>query len=92
MPVTKCKNVCHDRCQPSIPILTNVYEACIRMDNVSVFVFSDSFLETTAYFCMKPKMSEKEVSLNAFFSIWHEFSSDFKEFWKKENKLILQER
>nr|XP_034964263.1 formin-2 isoform X1 [Zootoca vivipara] len=51
-----------------------------------------SFLETAAYFCMKPKMSEKEVSLNAFFSIWHEFSSDFKEFWKKENKLILQER
>ncbi|XP_054828097.1 formin-2 [Eublepharis macularius] len=51
-----------------------------------------SFLETTAYFYMKAKMGEKEVSLNAFFSIWHEFSSDFKEFWKKENKLILQER
>nr|XP_030124080.3 formin-2 isoform X4 [Taeniopygia guttata] len=51
-----------------------------------------SFLETTAYFSMKPKMGEKEVSPHSFFSIWHEFSSDFKDFWKKENKLILQER
>ncbi|XP_057592954.1 formin-2-like [Hippopotamus amphibius kiboko] len=50
------------------------------------------FLETTAYFFMRPKLGEKEVSPNVFFSIWHEFSSDFKDFWKKENKLILQER
>ncbi|XP_047618608.1 formin-2 [Phacochoerus africanus] len=50
------------------------------------------FLETTAYFFMRPKIGEKEVSPNVFFSIWHEFSSDFKDFWKKENKLILQER
>ncbi|XP_030412837.1 formin-2 isoform X3 [Gopherus evgoodei] len=51
-----------------------------------------SFLETAAYFCVKPKMGEKEVSPHAFFSIWHEFSSDFKDLWKKENKLILQEK
>ncbi|XP_030052246.1 formin-2 [Microcaecilia unicolor] len=51
-----------------------------------------SFLEISTYFSMKPKIGEKEVSPNAFFSVWHEFSSDFKEFWKKENKLILQER
>ena len=51
-----------------------------------------SFLETTAYFFMRPKIGEKEVSPNVFFGIWHEFSSDFKDFWKKENKLILQER
>nr|XP_010961184.2 formin-2 isoform X1 [Camelus bactrianus] len=50
------------------------------------------FLETAAYFFMRPKIGEKEVSPNAFFSIWHEFSSDFKDYWKKENKLILQER
>lgn len=56
------------------------------------FAYFDSFLETAAYFCMKPKMGEKEVSPHSFFSIWHEFSSDFKDFWKKENKLILQER
>ncbi|XP_077201361.1 formin-2 isoform X2 [Paroedura picta] len=63
-----------------------------EMEEKSLAETHKSFLETTAYFCMKPKMGEKEVSLNAFFSIWHEFSSDFKEFWKKENKLILQER
>ncbi|XP_057625074.1 formin-2 [Chionomys nivalis] len=50
------------------------------------------FLETTAYYFMKPKIGEKEVSPNVFFSVWHEFSSDFKDSWKKENKLILQER
>ncbi|XP_072265188.1 formin-2 isoform X2 [Pyxicephalus adspersus] len=50
------------------------------------------FLETTAFFCVKPKLGEKEVSPNTFFSIWHEFSTDFKDSWKKENKLILQER
>lgn len=50
------------------------------------------FLETVAYYYVKPKLGEKEVSPNTFFSIWHEFSTDFKDFWKKENKLILQER
>ncbi|XP_013912334.1 PREDICTED: formin-2 [Thamnophis sirtalis] len=63
-----------------------------EMEEKSLAETHKSFLETAAYFCMKAKMGEKEVSLNAFFSIWHEFSSDFKEFWKKENKLILQER
>uniref|UniRef100_A0A8D2J2H5 Formin-2 n=1 Tax=Varanus komodoensis TaxID=61221 RepID=A0A8D2J2H5_VARKO len=63
-----------------------------ELEEISLAETHKSFLETAAYFCMKPKMGEKEVSLNAFFSIWHEFSSDFKEFWKKENKLILQER
>lgn len=61
-------------------------------ETFAIVVFFDSFLETAAYFCMKPKMGEKEVSPHSFFSIWHEFSSDFKDFWKKENKLILQER
>ncbi|CAH2251230.1 Hypothetical predicted protein [Pelobates cultripes] len=50
------------------------------------------FLETAAYFCVKPKLGEKEVSPHSFFSIWHEFSTDFKDCWKKENKVILQER
>ena len=47
------------------------------------------FLETTAYFFMRPKIGEKEVSPNVFFGIRHEFSSHFKDFWKKDNKLIL---
>ncbi|XP_029927242.1 formin-2 [Myripristis murdjan] len=50
------------------------------------------FLELSVFFSVKPKAGEKEVSPNTFFSIWHEFSTDFKEQWKKENKLMLQER
>ncbi|KAI1886939.1 hypothetical protein AGOR_G00200930 [Albula goreensis] len=51
-----------------------------------------TFLELTVFFSVKPKMGEKEVSPYTFFSVWHEFSTDFKDLWKKENKLILQER
>ncbi|XP_034165353.2 formin-2 isoform X1 [Pangasianodon hypophthalmus] len=51
-----------------------------------------TFLELTMFFSVKPKSGEKEVSPNTFFSLWHEFSTDFKDLWKKENKLILQER
>ncbi|XP_069024610.1 formin-2 isoform X1 [Embiotoca jacksoni] len=50
------------------------------------------FLELTVFFSVKAKGGEKEVSLNTLFSIWHEFSSDFKDQWKKENKVILKER
>uniref|UniRef100_A0A3B3U4X5 FH2 domain-containing protein n=1 Tax=Poecilia latipinna TaxID=48699 RepID=A0A3B3U4X5_9TELE len=50
------------------------------------------FLELSVSFSVKPKAGEKEVSPNTFFSVWHEFSSDFKEHWKKQNKLLLQER
>ncbi|KAJ8284796.1 hypothetical protein COCON_G00036460 [Conger conger] len=51
-----------------------------------------TFLEMTIFFSVKAKMGEKEVSPHTFFSVWHEFSTDFKDLWKKENKLILQER
>ncbi|XP_023120801.2 formin-2-like isoform X3 [Amphiprion ocellaris] len=50
------------------------------------------FLELTVFFSVKAKAGEKEVSLNTLFCIWHEFSSDFKDQWKKENKAILKER
>lgn len=50
------------------------------------------FLELTVSFSVKPKAGEKEVSPHTFFSIWHELSTDFKDQWKKQNKLILQER
>ncbi|KAF3691470.1 Formin-2 [Channa argus] len=50
------------------------------------------FLELTVFFSVKAKAGEKEVSPNTFFCIWHEFSSDFKDQWKKENKVILKER
>lgn len=44
------------------------------------------------FFSVKAKAGEKEVSPNTFFCIWHEFSSDFKDQWKRENKAILKER
>uniref|UniRef100_A0A8C7K5A0 Formin 2 n=1 Tax=Oncorhynchus kisutch TaxID=8019 RepID=A0A8C7K5A0_ONCKI len=50
------------------------------------------FLELTVFYQVKAKMGEKEVSPHTFFSVWHDFSSDFKDLWKKENKMILQER
>lgn len=50
------------------------------------------FFDLTVSFSVKPKSGEKEVSLNTFFSVWHEFSTDFKEQWKRHNKLMLQER
>ncbi|KAM7382244.1 hypothetical protein PAMA_012890 [Pampus argenteus] len=50
------------------------------------------FLELTLFFSVKAKAGEKEVSPNTLFSVWHEFSSDFKDQWKKENKTILKER
>uniref|UniRef100_A0A672F9N4 FH2 domain-containing protein n=1 Tax=Salarias fasciatus TaxID=181472 RepID=A0A672F9N4_SALFA len=50
------------------------------------------FLELSVFFSVKAKGGEKEVSPHTFFSVWHEFSSDFKDQWKKENKAILTER
>uniref|UniRef100_H2TD77 FH2 domain-containing protein n=1 Tax=Takifugu rubripes TaxID=31033 RepID=H2TD77_TAKRU len=50
------------------------------------------FLELTVLFSVKAKSGEKEISPNSLFCIWHEFSSDFKDQWKKENKAILKER
>ncbi|XP_017560422.1 formin-2 isoform X2 [Pygocentrus nattereri] len=51
-----------------------------------------SFVELSVFFSVKPKAGEKEVSPNTIFSLWHEFSTDFKDLWKKENKLLLKER
>ncbi|KAI4876967.1 hypothetical protein NFI96_013284, partial [Prochilodus magdalenae] len=51
-----------------------------------------SFVELSLFFSVKPKAGEKEVSPNTFFSLWHEFSTDFKELWKRENKRLLKER
>uniref|UniRef100_A0A8D3B336 FH2 domain-containing protein n=1 Tax=Scophthalmus maximus TaxID=52904 RepID=A0A8D3B336_SCOMX len=50
------------------------------------------FRKLSMSFSVKPKAGEKEVSPNTFFSIWHEFSTDFKDQWKKKNKLMLKER
>ncbi|TRZ04210.1 hypothetical protein DNTS_018093 [Danionella cerebrum] len=50
------------------------------------------FQKLSVFYSVKPKAGEKEVSPNTFFSVWHEFSSDFKEQWKRENKILLKER
>ncbi|CAL8391435.1 unnamed protein product [Arctogadus glacialis] len=50
------------------------------------------FVELVVFFSVKPKSGEKDVSPSTLFSVWHEFTSDFKEQWKKENKTILKER
>lgn len=62
----------------------------LQMNNVSLCYLR--FLELTTFYSVKPKAGEKEASPNVLFSIWHEFSSDFKELWKKDNKTILKER
>ncbi|XP_078086774.1 formin-2 [Mustelus asterias] len=51
-----------------------------------------SFLETAAYFSMKPKSGDKEVTPNHLFTLWYEFCSDFKEYWRKESKVVLKEK
>ncbi|XP_077352364.1 uncharacterized protein fmn2a [Festucalex cinctus] len=51
-----------------------------------------TFLELSTSFSVKPKPGEKEASPNTLFGLWHEFSTDFKEQWKKHNKLMLKER
>ncbi|XP_065153430.1 uncharacterized protein fmn2a isoform X2 [Paramisgurnus dabryanus] len=50
------------------------------------------FMELSVFFSVRPKGGENEVSPNTFFTPWHEFSSDFKELWKRENKCLLQEK
>uniref|UniRef100_A0A4W4FAW4 FH2 domain-containing protein n=1 Tax=Electrophorus electricus TaxID=8005 RepID=A0A4W4FAW4_ELEEL len=72
------------------PFNTKMEEFVSRGEPVSLI--SLRFLELTVFFSVKPKSGEKEVSPHTFFSVWHEFSTDFKDLWKKENKLILQER
>uniref|UniRef100_A0A3P8S6X8 FH2 domain-containing protein n=1 Tax=Amphiprion percula TaxID=161767 RepID=A0A3P8S6X8_AMPPE len=52
---------------------------------------TQKFMELSVSFSVKPKAGEKEVSPSTLFSVWHEFSTDFKDQWKKHNKLMLQE-
>ncbi|XP_056152778.1 formin-2 [Lampris incognitus] len=64
----------------------------LETQEVQLSTTHTTFLELTVFFSVKAKSGEKEVSPHTFFSIWHEFSSDFKDLWKKENKNILQDR
>ncbi|XP_035388790.1 formin isoform X1 [Electrophorus electricus] len=50
------------------------------------------FQDMVAYFGLKPKSGEKEVTPNYFFMLWFEFCNDFKSTWKHESKNISTER
>ncbi|TSS85083.1 Formin-2 [Bagarius yarrelli] len=52
--------------------------------------FKDTMVEFLTR--VQPKGEEKEVSPHTFFTVWYEFSSDFKELWKRENKQLLKQR
>ncbi|XP_060543440.1 formin-1 isoform X2 [Pantherophis guttatus] len=50
------------------------------------------FEEMVKYYGIKPKSGEKETTPNYVFMVWHEFCSEFKAIWKRENKNISKER
>ncbi|KAG1952269.1 formin-1 isoform X2 [Pimephales promelas] len=52
----------------------------------------DSFQDMVAFFGLKPKSGEKDVSPNYVFMLWYEFCNDFKSSWTRENKRISSER
>uniref|UniRef100_A0A8C3AV79 FH2 domain-containing protein n=1 Tax=Cyclopterus lumpus TaxID=8103 RepID=A0A8C3AV79_CYCLU len=61
-------------------------------DNMEDFLAQGEKVKRELFFSVKAKSGEKEPSPNTLFCVWHEFSSDFKDQWKKENKVILKER
>lgn len=47
----------------------------------------DKFKKVTSAFCLKPKGNEPEVTPEYFFSLWAQFSMDFKVAWKREGQV-----
>uniref|UniRef100_A0A7N8XHK3 Formin 2b n=2 Tax=Mastacembelus armatus TaxID=205130 RepID=A0A7N8XHK3_9TELE len=97
--ITEVEKVCkvsdEDRLQPFKDKMEDfLTQAKSELETLDTQLSSNHklFLELTVFFLVKAKAGEKEVSPNTFFCIWHEFSSDFKDHWKKENKAILKER
>uniref|UniRef100_A0A3Q3W7W9 FH2 domain-containing protein n=1 Tax=Mola mola TaxID=94237 RepID=A0A3Q3W7W9_MOLML len=87
------EKVCKLSSEEDLQPFKDKMDTFLSQGETSCFLFSVlSFLELSMSFSVKPKAGEKEVSLNTFFSVWHEFSTDFKDQWKKQNKLMLQER
>lgn len=75
---------------PMIQCLSSVSVALVLSKLYSFFF--PSFQETVAYFGLKPKPGDKEVSPDYVFLLWFEFCNDFKNVWKRESKTISQER
>uniref|UniRef100_A0A665TPS6 FH2 domain-containing protein n=1 Tax=Echeneis naucrates TaxID=173247 RepID=A0A665TPS6_ECHNA len=80
------------RLRKDLRACTSEVEKVCKVSDEDNFLCSLRFLELTIFFSVKAKAGEKEVTPNTLFCIWHEFSSDFKDQWKKENKIILKER
>lgn len=90
-----CKLSAEDNLQPfkdKMDDFLNKAKAELETQDKQLADTQKIFMELSVSFSVKPKAGEKEVSPNTFFSLWHEFSSDFKEQWKRQNKLMLQER
>uniref|UniRef100_A0A0L8HL97 FH2 domain-containing protein n=1 Tax=Octopus bimaculoides TaxID=37653 RepID=A0A0L8HL97_OCTBM len=43
------------------------------------------------FYCVKPKSGEKTVTPVYFFSLWMTFCKEFKDFWKKEQQIIVKQ-
>ncbi|XP_041468884.1 uncharacterized protein LOC121418805 [Lytechinus variegatus] len=50
------------------------------------------FHELTEWFCVKPKQSDNEVTPAYFFSLWIPLCRDFKDLWKKEQKVAAKKK
>uniref|UniRef100_A0A4W4H4Y1 FH2 domain-containing protein n=1 Tax=Electrophorus electricus TaxID=8005 RepID=A0A4W4H4Y1_ELEEL len=61
-------------------------------EKMELFISTGEFQDMVAYFGLKPKSGEKEVTPNYFFMLWFEFCNDFKSTWKHESKNISTER
>uniref|UniRef100_A0AAY5F6D3 FH2 domain-containing protein n=1 Tax=Electrophorus electricus TaxID=8005 RepID=A0AAY5F6D3_ELEEL len=60
-------------------------------EKMELFISTGEFQDMVAYFGLKPKSGEKEVTPNYFFMLWFEFCNDFKSTWKHESKNISTE-
>ncbi|XP_061764608.1 formin-2-like [Nerophis ophidion] len=90
-----CKASSDDNLQPfKVKMEDFLSQAKLELETLETHLSSTHklFLELTVLYSVKAKGGEKEVSPNTVFSVWYEFSSDFKDMWKKENKTILKER
>uniref|UniRef100_A0A8C4N3I4 FH2 domain-containing protein n=1 Tax=Eptatretus burgeri TaxID=7764 RepID=A0A8C4N3I4_EPTBU len=84
-----CENESIKVCKNSLPEHLQPFEQKIEEFLAEGKV---GFLVMAEYFCMKPRSGEKEVTPSQFFSIWYEFAVDFKEWWKRESKIVIKER
>uniref|UniRef100_A0A8C5FI96 Formin 2 n=1 Tax=Gadus morhua TaxID=8049 RepID=A0A8C5FI96_GADMO len=86
------EKVCKSSSEENLQPFKDEMEQFLIQGQLNLIITDFYFVELVVFFSVKPKSGEKDVSPNTLFSVWHEFTSDFKEQWKKENKTILKER